>query len=105
MKMMEDRLKVQIIKDEEKSAGGIYRVDSNPITGTRHNYFKGIVMEAGKGRKDNKGNLMPMTVKVGDTIIYPTNHYTKYDTDDLQNKFHIIPETDVYAILTDEEQE
>lgn len=103
MKMTSDRLKVEIIDEDVQTESGIYLADPNPITQTRNNYFKGVVREAGKGRVNDSGVHFPMNVKVGDVIIYPTNHYKRFE--DEEKDYHIIHETDVMAIFEGEKHE
>jgi len=96
MRMLSDRIKVEIIPEEELSKGGLY-IAPNQVTGMRNNYYKGKVLKVGNGRTSKNGNVIPITVKEGDTIIYPIGPYKRYT--DEEKDYHLIYETDVYAIL------
>src|SRR5580692_7526271 len=68
MTMISNRLLVKPIGEESKTAGGIIipQVAKDKPT-------KGTVVVAGPGRISDKGELIPNSVKVGDTILYPKN--------------------------------
>ena len=56
-----------------------------------------IVVELGTGRKDDKGNLVPFDVKVGDKVIYSLYGGTKVS---YSGKSYIIIETmDLIAVV------
>lgn len=64
---LDDRLVVLIEGPSEKTAGGII------IPGTvseRPN--QGQVLVTGRGKKDHKGRIRPMDVKVGETVVFGT---------------------------------
>lgn len=57
----------------------------------------GTVIAVGPGRLDDKGNTLPMHVKVDDKVIYG-----KYSGDEVEiegNKFKILHEDNVFAIV------
>ena len=99
MKLLSDRVKIEIIPEQEISEGGLY-MGVNQVTGMRHNYFRGKVIEVGIGRTTSEGKHIPMNVKVGDIVIYPLGTYKRYDHE--EKDYHIIYETDIYGILEGE---
>jgi chaperonin GroES len=64
-KPLGDRVVVEAIKREEKTAGGIYLPDS-----AKEKPIEGTVISVGKGTRDAQGNLIPMELKAGDKIIF-----------------------------------
>jgi co-chaperonin GroES (HSP10) len=101
MKLLSDRVKIELLPEEDQfSKSGLY-LAPNPNTGRRHNYNKGRVISVGQGRNVN-GNIVTMSVKEGDIIIYPVGPYKEYNEDDPTKIYHIIYETDVYAVLEDD---
>ena len=91
-----DRIIIEEVA-EKKSAGGIV------LTGDDVR-VRGKVLATGGGRMTDDGTLLPLNVKVGDTIIY----YKGYGTvkENIEGKdVLIISESDVLAILTEVEDD
>jgi chaperonin GroES len=84
---LHDRVIVKPAKAEEKTAGGIIIPDT-----AKEKPQKGTVIAAGPGKKDE-----PVTVKVGDTVLYGKYAGTEIqlDGDDLL----IMRESDILAIV------
>jgi len=87
IKPLADRVIVKSAKAEEKTASGIIIPDT-----AKEKPSKGTVMAVGEGKKDE-----PMTVKVGDEVLYGKYAGTeiKVDGDD----FLIMRESDIFAIV------
>lgn len=64
-KPLGDRVVIEVVKREEKTAGGIYLPDS-----AKEKPMEGTVVSVGKGARDAQGNLVPMELKAGDHIIF-----------------------------------
>lgn len=64
-KPLGDRVVIEVIKREEKTAGGIYLPDS-----AKEKPVEGTVVSVGKGARDTQGNLIPMELKAGDRVIF-----------------------------------
>jgi chaperonin GroES len=63
---LRDRILVQRVKDtEEKSVGGIIIPDT-----AKEKPQHGKVIAIGKGRVNDKGEVFPLDVKAGDTILF-----------------------------------
>ncbi|MGH1468887.1 MAG: co-chaperone GroES [Bdellovibrionales bacterium] len=62
---LNDRILVKRVKEEEKTAGGIYIPDS-----AKEKPQKGEIVAAGKGKTTDDGKKIPLEVKVGDTILF-----------------------------------
>jgi len=87
IKPLADRVLVQPAAAEEKTASGLYIPDT-----AKEKPQKGIVIAVGNGKKDE-----PLTVKVGDTVLYG-----KYSGTELNMEGHdylIMRESDIFAIL------
>ena len=60
-----DRVAVELVEQEEKTAGGIFIPDT-----AKEKPSQGIVLAVGSGARDEKGNLMPVDLKVGQKILF-----------------------------------
>ncbi len=87
IKPLADRVVVESAAAEEKTAGGIYIPDT-----AKEKPQKGKVLAVGAGKKDE-----PMTVKVGDSILYGKYSGTEINIDG--KDLLIMKEADIYAIL------
>tara|TARA_B100001094_G_C17389691_1_gene420682 strand:- start:61 stop:339 length:279 start_codon:yes stop_codon:yes gene_type:complete len=87
IKPLADRVMVQPLEAETKTASGIIIPDS-----AKEKPQKGNVVAVGPGTKDN-----PITLKVGDTVLYG-----KYSGTELKfenNDYLIMRESDILAIV------
>ena len=84
---LHDRVVVKRVAEEERTAGGIIIPDT-----AKEKPQRGTVIAAGPGKKDE-----PVTVKVGDTVLYGKYSGTEIqlDGDDLL----IMRESDILAIV------
>ena len=87
-----DRVIVKPFEEEQKSSGGIL-LGSAAVKSTR-----GKVVAVGKGRVLDNGTFAPMSVKVGDTVVYNEGDGCKKEKLDGEDVV-IISETDVFAIV------
>lgn len=87
-----DRVVIESIKREEKTAGGIYLPDS-----VKEKPMEGTVISVGKGARDNQGNIIPMELKSGDKIIFGKWAGTEVKIDG--KEFLIMKESDVMGVL------
>ena len=62
---LHDRVLVKRVEEESKSAGGIIIPDT-----AKEKPQQGKVMAVGKGKVKDDGDLAPMDVKEGDTILF-----------------------------------
>ena len=81
------RVLVQPAAAEEKTASGLYIPDT-----AKEKPQKGLVVAVGNGKKDE-----PLTVKVGDTVLYGKYSGTELSVDG--NDYLIMRESDIFAIL------
>ncbi len=87
IKPLADRVVIEPLAAETKTASGIYIPDS-----AKEKPQQGKVMAVGKGTKDE-----PTTVKVGDTVLYGKYAGTELKLDG--GDYIIMRESDIFAIL------
>jgi chaperonin GroES len=87
-----DRVVVEPLSREEATASGIII----PDTASREKPERGTVVAAGPGRYDD-GSLVPMTVKVGDQVLFSKYGYDEVKIDGTE--YLILPESSVLAVI------
>ena len=89
---LHDRVVVRRIDEEEKSAGGIIIPDT-----AKEKPSQGKIVAVGAGARNENGEITPLDVRVGDTILFGKWSGTeiKIDGEDLL----IMKESDVMGIL------
>ena len=87
IKPLADRVVVEAAAAEEKTASGIFIPDT-----AKEKPQKGKVVAVGTGKKDE-----PMTVKVGDTVLYGKYAGTEITVDGTD--VLIMRESDIFAIV------
>ena len=84
---LSDRVVIEALEAETKTASGLYIPDS-----AKEKPQQGTVVAVGNGTKDE-----PMTVKVGDTVLYGKYAGTELKLDG--SDYLIMRESDIFAIL------
>ena len=87
VKPLADRVLVEAAPAETKTAGGLIIPDS-----AKEKPMRGKVIAVGNGKKDE-----PMTVKVGDMVLYGKYSGTELSIDG--KDYLIMKESDIYAII------
>lgn len=87
IKPLADRVLIEPAKAEEKTASGIIIPDT-----AKEKPHKGSILAVGNGKKDE-----PLTVKVGDTVLYGKYAGTEIIVDG--KEYLIMRESDIFAIL------
>ncbi|HNW72167.1 MAG: co-chaperone GroES [Bacteroidales bacterium] len=87
IKPLADRVLIEAAAAEEKTAGGIIIPDT-----AKEKPQKGTVVAVGPGKKDE-----PMTVKVGDKVLYGKYAGTEITIDG--DNYLIMRESDIVAII------
>merc|ERR1711924_65867 len=87
-----DRILVQKLKAEAKSAGGILLPDA-----AKQEVNQATVMAVGLGRRNQKGELLPMGTTVGDTVIIPKYGGTEIKLDN--EEYHIYRDEDIVGVI------
>lgn len=88
-----DRVVVEAAAAETKTASGIYIPET-----AQEKPQKGTIVAVGPGKyADVSGALIPMTVKVGDEILYGKYAGTEVTVDG--KEYLIMRESDIYAVF------
>jgi len=84
-----DRVYIERIEREEKTAGGLYIPE-----GSKEKGQTGKVIAVGAGKISAEGVQIPCQVKVGDTVFFG-----KYAGTDIDEKHLIIREDEIFAVI------
>lgn len=94
IKPLYDRILLERVEKEEKSAGGIIIPDT-----AKEKPQHGIVRAVGEGKFDDNGERVPLQVSEGDKVLFGKYSGTEIT---LQGKEHIIMQEDeILAIIED----
>ena len=86
-----DRVVIKRIEEEEVKKGGIIIPDT-----AKEKPQKGEVVAVGPGRLDEKGNRMPMEVKVGDKVLFSKYAGTEVKIGD--EEYLVMRERMIYSV-------
>ena len=89
---LQDRIIVERIEEETKTAGGLIIPDT-----AKEKPQRGKVLSVGKGKKLPDGKTVPMDVKEGDTVLFG-----KYSGSEIKidgKEFLIMREEDVLCVI------
>ncbi len=89
---LHDRVIVRRLDEEEKSAGGIIIPDS-----AKEKPIQGKIIAVGKGKSLENGEVRPLDVKEGDTVIFSTYAGTEIKLDG--EAFLMMREDDILGVL------
>jgi len=95
---LSDHVFIQSLEGESQTPGGIVI----PDTAEKEKPVKGKVLAVGPGRRNDKGELIPMSVKVGDVVLFK-----KYGPDEIELvdeagkkvEYLVAREEDILAII------
>ncbi len=90
---LSDRVFLEPIEDERMTKSGIVLPDS----AEKERPIKGRVVAMGAGKRNDRGDIMRMSVKVGDIVLFK-----KYGPDEVElegKKYLVAEESDILAIL------
>jgi chaperonin GroES len=93
IKPLSDHLVIEPLKQEEKTASGILL----PDTAEKERPEQGKVVAVGEGRKTEDGKVIPLEIKVGDTVLF-----AKYGPNEVKvgdKEYLIAKEEDILGIL------
>jgi chaperonin GroES len=94
VKPLQDRLVIKRIEEEEKTKGGIIIPDA-----AKEKPQEGRVVAVGDGKVLESGQRSPLTVKVGDKILFGKYSGTEIKIDG--DEHLILREDDVLAVIED----
>ncbi len=93
IKPLGDKVVVQLVEQEEKTASGIFLPDS-----AKKKPQEGKVIAVGEGRTLDNGERNQISVKVGDRVLF-----SKYGGNEVtvgSQEYTILDEDQIYAILS-----
>jgi len=93
---LHDRVVVERIDAEEKTAGGILIPDT-----AREKPQQGKVVAVGPGGRDESGKLIPIDVKAGDRVLFGKWSGTEVKIDGVE--YLIMKESDIMGVLVEAE--
>jgi|SRR5262245_24789456 len=89
---LHDRVVVRRIDEDQKTAGGIIIPDT-----AKEKPMQGEVLAVGPGARNEKGDLVQLDVKVGDTILFGKWSGTEVKVDG--EELLIMKESDIMGVL------
>ena len=89
---LRDRVLVERIEEQEQKVGGIYIPDT-----AREKPQQGTVIAVGNGRVTEKGQVIPLDIKVGETILFGKFAGTEIKIEG--KEYLIIREEEVLGVL------
>jgi len=92
-KPLSNHVFIEPITEEQKTKSGIVL----PETAEKERPIRGKIIAVGPGKLNEKGERIPMTVKVGDIVLFK-----KYGPDEIEiddKKYLVGDEDDILAIL------
>ena len=89
---LSDRVVVKAAEAEEKTKGGIILPDT-----AKEKPVEGTIVAVGTGKVADSGDLIKMTVKVGDKVLYGKYSGTEVTIDG--EEYLIMRESDIFAII------
>lgn len=92
-KPLSNRVFIEPLEEEKITKSGIVL----PETGEKERPVRGKILATGPGKLNEKGERVPMSVKVGDTVLFK-----KYGPDEIEiegKKYLVGEEEDILAIV------
>ena len=89
---LQDRIIVQRIEGEEKTAGGLYIPDT-----AKDKPQQGKVVAVGKGKVKDDGSLVPVDLRAGDKILF--GKYAGTEIEVGEEDYLIMREDDVLGVV------
>ena len=87
-----DRVIIKRVEEEAMSAGGIVLPDS-----AKEKPSRGEIIAVGNGAVNDKGDLRPMSVKVGDNVLFGKYAGTEVEVEG--DELLVMSESDVIAVV------
>ena len=91
-KPLHDRVLIESLESEEKTAGGIIIPDT-----AKEKPQEGKVIAVGPGAKTEEGKIIPMDVKVGDRVLFGKWSGTEVKVDG--KEYSIMKESDIMGVV------
>jgi chaperonin GroES len=94
IKPLNDKVLIERLEAQEKTAGGILLPDS-----AKEKPTEGRIVAAGDGRWSDEGKRVPLTVKPGDRVLFSA--YAGTQIKDGGKEYLILDESEVLAVVDD----
>lgn len=88
-----DRVVIKPAAKEEKTKGGLFL----PDTASKEKPQEGTIMAVGEGKLDDNGKRVPVSVQVGDRVLFAKYAGTDIKLD--EEDYLILAEKDVLAVV------
>ncbi|MEW4983133.1 MAG: co-chaperone GroES [Cycloclasticus sp.] len=92
LRPLNDRVIIKRVEEEAVSAGGIVLPDS-----AKEKPSRGEIIAVGNGAVNDKGDLRPMSVKVGDNVLFGKYAGTEVEVEG--DELLVMSESDVIAVV------
>ncbi len=93
LKPLADRVVIEPLEEEEVTASGIVLPET-----AKEKPQRGTIVAVGSGKRDDKGAVIPMDVKVGDIVLYAKYAGTEVKLDS-EHTVLVLRESDILAIV------
>lgn len=87
---LHDRIVVKLSENKETTSSGI-------IIESKERANRGVVLACGKGKMNDEGKVFPLSVKVGDKVLFGKGVGSEIKVDG--ESLLIMVESDIYAIV------
>jgi len=78
---------------DERSPSGIII----PDTARKEKPERGVVVAVGEGKRNERGDVLPMRIKIGDTVMFSKYGFQEVKIDEVE--YYIVQESDVLAVI------
>jgi len=92
LRPLQDRILVKRVEEETKTAGGLYIPET-----AKEKPQRGEIVAAGNGKKTEDGKVLPLDVKVGDTVLFGKYAGTEVKVDG--EDYLMMREDDLLAVV------
>ena len=93
LKPLSNHVFIEPVEEDKTTESGIVI----PDTADKEKPMKGKVIAVGEGKRDDNGKLIPMSVKIGDVVLFK-----KYGPDEIEvdgKEYLVGEESDILAII------
>lgn len=92
LRPLQDRIIVKRVEEESKTAGGLFIPET-----AKEKPQRGQIVAVGNGKKTEDGKVLPLDVKVGDTVLFGKYAGTEIKVDG--EDFLMMREDDILAVV------
>ncbi len=92
LRPLQDRIIVKRVEEETKTAGGLFIPET-----AKEKPQRGEIVAVGNGKKTEDGKVLPLDVKVGDTVLFGKYAGTEIKVDG--EEFLMMREDDLLAVV------